>query len=76
MANIYYKNILEKIEAVFGKVKRIGSGHTLYYIPSVDTIFYLRYSKISVASKNVLKAFYGLRQEDIALMQSKKSFLC
>lgn len=76
MANIYYKNILKKIETTLGQVKRIGSGYTLYYIPSVDVIIYLRYSKISVASKNVLKAFYGLRQEDIALMQSKKSFLC
>jgi hypothetical protein len=76
MANRYYKNILEKIETTLGQLKRIGSGYTLYYVPSVDIILYFRYSKISVASKNVLKAFYGLRQEDITLMQSKKSFLC
>jgi len=76
MANIYYQNILQKVEAKFGKTKRIGSGYTLYYVPSVDIILYFRYSKISVASKNVLKAFYGLRKEDIALMQSKKSFIC
>lgn len=76
MANIYCKNILKKVEASLGKVTRIGSGYTLYYIPSVDIILYLRYSRISVASKNILKAFYGLRQADIALMQGKKSFLC
>jgi hypothetical protein len=76
MANIYYKNFLEKVETTLGKVKRIGSGYTLFYIPDVDIIIYLRYSKISVASKNILKAFYGLRQKDIALMQSKKSFFC
>ncbi|MFQ3576623.1 MAG: hypothetical protein SNJ77_09325 [Cytophagales bacterium] len=75
MANIYCKNILKKVEASLGKVTRIGSGYTLYYIPSVDIILYLRYSRI-FASKNISKAFYGLRQADIALMQGKKSFLC
>lgn len=76
MKNIYYQKIINKIEESFGKAKRIGSGYTLFYFQSVDIIIYLRYSKISVASKNVLKAFYGLRQEDIALMQTKKSFIC
>jgi hypothetical protein len=76
MANVYYQKIIQKIEASFGKAKRIGSGYTLFYFPSVDVIIYLRYSKISVASKNVLKTFYGLRKEDIDLMQTKKSFIC
>jgi len=76
MANIYYQKVIEKIEESFGKPKRIGSGYTLFHFPSADIIVYLRYSKISVASKNVLKAFYGLRKEDIDLMQSKKSFIC
>jgi hypothetical protein len=76
MANLYYQKIIQKIEDKFGKIKRMGSGYTLYHIPAIDIILYFRYSKISVASKNVLKAFYGLRKEDIALMQTKKSFIC
>ncbi len=79
MTNIYYQKVIEKIEESFGAPKRIGSGYTLFHFPSADIIVYLRYSKISVASKNVLKAFYGLRKEDIDIMQSKKSkksFIC
>jgi len=76
MANEFYQNIIKKIETKFGKIKRIGLGYTLYHIPAIDIIIYFRYSKISKASKNVLKAFYGLRKEDISLMQSKKSFIC
>lgn len=76
MANEFYQNIIKKIESKFGKIERIGSGYTLYRIPAIDTIIYFRYSKISTASKNILKAFYGLRKEDIFLMQSKKSFIC
>ncbi len=76
MANLYYQKIIKKIEDKFGKMKRIGSGYTLYHVPSVDIILYFRYSKIFTANKNTTKAFYGLRKEDIALMQSKKSFIC
>lgn len=76
MANEFYKNIIKTIEDKFGKMKRIGSGYTLYHIPAIDVILYFRYSKISKASKNILKAFFGLRKVDIDLMQSKKSFIC
>lgn len=76
MANLYYQKIIQQIEDKFGKMKRLGSGYTLYHIPAIDIILYFRYSKVSVASKNVLKAFYGLRKEDITLMQNKKSFIC
>jgi len=76
MANKYYLNILKKLETKFGEIKRIGTGYTLYHIPAADIVIYFRYSKISKASKNTLKAFYGLRKEDISLMQSKKSFIC
>lgn len=76
MANKYRSKIVKKLEEKYGKLKSIGEGHSLFLIPSVDIIIYFRYSKISQATKSIEKAFYGLRREDIALMQSKKSFIC
>lgn len=76
MPNKYYLPIIKRIEENFGKIRRIGTGYTLFNIPSVDVNIYFRYSKISKASKNVNKTFYGLKKEDIQLMQTKKSFIC
>ncbi|TAL68028.1 MAG: hypothetical protein EPN82_11545 [Bacteroidetes bacterium] len=76
MANIFTRNVITSLEEKHGKLKRLGDGYSLYLIPSIDTIVYFRYSKISKVSKNVLRTFYGLRNEDIKLMQSKKSFIC
>jgi hypothetical protein len=78
MANIYTQKIIQIIENKFGTLKRIGDGYSLYYVPSIDVILYFRYSKITFTSntKKVKKGFYGLRNEDITLMQGKKSFIC
>jgi len=78
MANIHTQKVIQLIENKFGKLKKIGDGYSLYYVPSADIILYFRYSKISFTSKTqkVKKGFYGLRKEDIALMQGKKSFIC
>lgn len=78
MANTYTQKIIQLVENKFGKLKRIGDGYSLYYVPSTDIILYFRYSKISFTSKTqkVKKGFFGLRKEDIALMQGKKSFIC
>jgi hypothetical protein len=76
MANLHKDRVIKILEDKFGKLKNIGDSYSLYVIPSIDVIIYFRYSKISQASKNVLKAFYGLRKEDIDLLQRKKSYIC
>lgn len=76
MANEYREEVLIKLREKYGTVKNIGNGYSLYYVPSADFIIYFRYSKISKVSKAYEKTFYGLRKEDIALMQGKTSFIC
>lgn len=75
MANIYVQNIIEKIKTDFGSLKRIGTGKSLYEISSIDTLIYFRYSKITPVGKYT-KAFYGLRKEDLKLLQGKRAFIC
>jgi hypothetical protein len=76
MANHIKNSIIEKLETKYGRLKRVGDGNSLYLIETSDVFVYFRYSKITQASKLVKKAFYGLRKEDILLMQNKKSFIC
>lgn len=75
MANPFVNNIIEKIKQDFGNIRRIGDGYTLYQIVSNDVIIYFRYSKISPVGKYT-KTFFGLRSNDVKLMQGKKSFIC
>jgi hypothetical protein len=75
MANIFVQNIIEKIKTDFGSLKRVGDGNSLFEVSSINTLIYFRYSKITPVGKYT-KAFYGLRKEDIKLLQGKKSFIC
>jgi len=76
MANKYREKVLKNLQKKYGVVKNIGNSYSLYYIPSADFTIYFRYSKISKAGKASEKTFYGLRKEDIALMQGKISYIC
>src|SRR3989338_1118399 len=76
MPNLIVQNIISQIQDKCGKIDRVGGGYSLYKVISNDVLIYFRYSKISKASKNVTKAFYGLRKEDISILQGKKSFIC
>lgn len=76
MANVFVKNIITEIRDKLGKLEKKGDGYSLYYITSIDTYIYFRYSKVSKASKHIKKCFYGLRNNDIKLMYGKKAFIC
>lgn len=39
MANIYTQKIIHIIENKFGKLKIIGDGYSLYYVPFIDITF-------------------------------------
>jgi len=75
MANVFLQDIIEKIKTDFGSLKKIGDGHSLYEISSIDTVIYFRYSKITPVGKYT-KAFYGLRKKDLKLLQGKRAFIC
>ncbi len=75
MGSPHYQNIIDKIKNDFGEIKRVGDGYTLYFISSIDAFIYLRYSKLTIKNKSK-SAFYGLRKEDLLLMQGKKAFIC
>jgi hypothetical protein len=76
MAKEYKQKIINILKEKYGEVKCIGDGQSLYYIPSADFIVYFRYSKITRTNKITEKTFYGLRKDDITLMQGKKSYIC
>ena len=75
MPNIYVNEVIDKIQKDFGKLRRLGNGNSLFEIISNDVIIYFRYSKILPRGK-FTKAFYGLRNEDLKIMQARKSFIC
>lgn len=72
----HYQNIFTLLKTKYGEMRRVGGSLTLYHIPSIDTLFYFRYSKIHLSNTSRAWAFYGLRKEDIALLHGKKSFIC
>lgn len=76
MANQSIESILQRLKEKFGELRRIGNGYSLYWIASLDTYIYFRYSKLSQVSKTTQRAFYGLRQEDIKKLFGQKSFIC
>jgi hypothetical protein len=76
MSNEYRIKIISKLKEKYGGIENIGDGFSLVYIPAINSIIYFRYSKISYSGKVTTKTFYGLRKNDIDLMQGKKAFIC
>ena len=76
MNNAFRNKLISKLEEKYGKVQNAGNGHTLFYISSANFYVYFRYSKLSNTAKSAQKTFYGLRKEDLDLMQGKKSYIC
>ena len=76
MPSSHYQNIFALLKERYGEMRRVGVGHTLYHIPSINTLFYFRYSKIHSPNTNRAWAFYGLRKEDVVKLQGKESFIC
>ena len=77
MSNNYKEKYLDLLKNKFGKITKIGNGHSLFLIDSLDVMIYFRYSKILDKEKNRPSAFYGLLKQDIELIKksNKKSFI-
>ena len=76
MNNEFRNNLINRLREKYGKIQNTGNGHTLFHVPSADFYVYFRYSKLSGSEKSTHKTFYGLRKEDLDLMQGKKSYIC
>ena len=75
MPNNFVQDIIGKIKADFGNLRKLGDGNSLYEIPSTGVLIYFRYSRL-FQKGNYTAAFYGLRKPDIDLLQGKQSFIC
>jgi hypothetical protein len=75
MPNIFVQDTIGKIKKDFGSLRKIGDGDSLYEIPSTGVLIYFRYSSLH-AKRSYTTAFYGLRKQDISLLQGKQSFIC
>jgi hypothetical protein len=76
MANEIKDKVIKQIENKLGSLKRVGKTQSLFFVPVIDVYIYFRFSAIQKKDTNKPYCFYGLRKEDIALMQGKKSFIC
>jgi hypothetical protein len=76
MANQYKEKIIQEIEEKLGRLRQVGNSQSLFYIPSIDTYIYFRYSKIQNKNTNKESCFYGLRKNDLLIMGGKKSYFC
>ena len=74
MAKPSVTEFLARLEGELGGLRRVGDGRSLFRAPSVDTLFYIRYSKIHAG--NIPWAFFGLRLEDVARLRGTNAFLC
>jgi hypothetical protein len=72
MPNQVKKAFLGDLESRYGKVKKLSSSLSLYDIGDGLTRLYIRYSRLH----NRNQGFYGLRKEDIQLLDGRNSVVC
>lgn len=72
MENEVKTKFLENVALRLGKPERFGNSRSLFKIHGSDIRLYLRYSKIHERDK----AFYGLREVDLKLLEGYPSFIC
>ncbi len=72
MANIYKNKFLEELKSRFGKLEKLSDSLSLFDLYNGAIRIYVRYSKLHPGNKT----FYGLRKEDLKLLEGKNSFIC
>ncbi|MFV1885580.1 MAG: hypothetical protein ACMZ7B_13905 [Balneola sp.] len=72
MPNIHKINFLNEVEERFGKLKKLPNSQSLFDLPNNSARLYIRYSKVH--NKNL--SFYGLRTDDLKLLEGHNSFIC
>jgi hypothetical protein len=72
MAGAVKGHFLEELARRFGRPKSLPGSYSLFSLGDGHTIVYTRYSRLHPGNR----AFFGLRQSDMELLQGKESFIC
>ncbi len=72
MPNLVKQNFLKELENRFGKIKRLPNSLSLFDVCEGQLRIYYRYSKIHGRNQT----FYGLRKEDLKLLDGSNSVIC
>lgn len=70
MASTVRQEFISSLEQEFGRLQRIGTSNSLFAIGDKARV-YVRYSKVHERGST----FFGLRQEDVALLEGFPSFI-
>ena len=72
MPNNVKARFLQTIEQKFGRLQKLPRTQSLYDLGEGTARIYIRYSRIHQRGE----AFYGLRQEDLKLLEGRNSVIC
>lgn len=63
---------LQTLQEKFGPLGKIGEGQSLFSLQNDSVRLYIRYSKVHPGKR----CFYGLRQNDLGLLEGHNAFIC
>jgi hypothetical protein len=72
MSNSRKEAFIENLRIRFGPLRKLNRSQSLYEIGNGSCLVYLRYSKVHERNST----FYGLRSEDLMLLEGRPSLLC
>jgi hypothetical protein len=72
MSNLVKQDFLKQLENRFGRIKKLPNSLSLFDIGDGQVRIYYRYSKVHGRNQT----FYGLRKEDIKLLDGSNSVIC
>ena len=72
MAKQVKESFLESLRSRYGTLKKLANTMSLYDVGDGGCRVYIRYSKVHSGSST----FYGLRQEDLRLLEGRPSVIC
>ncbi len=72
MPNIYKAKFLNEIKKRYNSIRKLNSSLSLFEIEGSNVRIYIRYSKVH----NDYRMFFGLRKEDLKLLEGFPSLIC
>jgi hypothetical protein len=72
MANARKETFLEELRTRCGALRKLNKSQSLYEVENGSCLVYIRYSKVHARNST----FYGLRSEDLMLLEERPSLLC
>jgi hypothetical protein len=72
MPNPIKESFVEDLTKRYGKLNKIGNSHSLFDLSDGSARIYIRFSKVHAGGKT----FFGLREDDLRLLEGHSSFIC